>query len=75
MSIEAGIFAPTMEKAKVKQLMMQCGQAAYLVVDSSKLNLMEFSKICDLKDFTGVITDNQMSEAHRQLLKKEVNVI
>lgn len=75
MTIDEGIFAPTIEKAKVKRLMMKCGQTAYLVVDSSKLNHTAFSKICDLKDFTGIITDDRMSEDNRTLLEEETTVI
>ncbi len=75
MTIDEGIFAPTIEKAKVKRLMMKCGQAAYLVVDSSKLNHTAFSKICDLKDFTGIITDNNAGEKELEKLAEHTTVI
>lgn len=75
MTISEGIFAPTIEKAKVKRLMMKCGQAAYLVVDSSKLNHTAFSKICDLKDFTGMITDDSMSQKGLEQIAEQTSVI
>lgn len=75
MTIDEGIFAPTIEKAKVKRLMMKCGQAAYLIVDSSKLNHTAFSKICDLKDFTGIITDNNVEEKELEKLAEHTTVI
>ena len=75
MTISEGIFAPTIEKAKVKRLMMKCGQAAYLVVDSSKLNHTAFSKICDLKDFTGMITDDSMSQKDLEQIAEQTSVI
>lgn len=75
MKIDEGIFAPTIEKAKVKRLMMKCGQAAYLTVDSSKLNHTAFSKICDLKDFTGIITDNNVEEKELEKLAEHTTVI
>lgn len=75
MTIDEGIFAPTIEKAKVKRLMMKCGQAAYLIVDSSKLNHTAFSKICDLKDFTGIITDNNVGEDELEKLAEQTTVI
>ena len=75
MKVDEGIFAPTIEKAKVKRLMMKCGQAAYLIVDSSKLNHTAFSKICDLKDFTGIITDDNVGEEELKQLVKHTTVI
>lgn len=75
MTIDEGIFAPTIEKAKVKRLMMKCGQAAYLIVDSSKMNHTAFSKICDLKDFTGIITDNNVGEKELEKLAEHTTVI
>ncbi|CAD2079713.1 DeoR family regulatory proteins [Jeotgalicoccus coquinae] len=75
MKIDEGIFAPTIEKAKVKRLMMKCGQTAYLIVDSSKLNHTAFSKICDLKDFTGIITDNNVGEEELKQLAEHTTVI
>jgi len=75
MDIDEGIFAPTIEKAKVKRLMMQCGHSAYLVVDSSKLNHTAFSKICELEDFTGIITDDHFDEKTVALLEEKTTVI
>lgn len=70
-----GIYAPTIEKAKVKRLMVECGQTSYLVVDSSKFNHTAFAKICDLNDFTGIITDNSLDEEIRRSLQSATTVI
>lgn len=75
MTIDDGIFAPTIERAKVKRLMMKCGQAAYLVVDSSKLNLTAFSKVSDFSDFTAIITDDQLEQNEREQLAAHTTVI
>ncbi|MBF0754249.1 DeoR/GlpR family DNA-binding transcription regulator [Jeotgalicoccus halotolerans] len=75
MMVDEGIFAPTIEKAKVKRLMMKCGQTAYLVVDSSKLSHTAFSKICDLKDFTGIITDDHIGPNELDRIAEHTAVI
>ncbi|MGO1922298.1 MAG: DeoR/GlpR family DNA-binding transcription regulator [Jeotgalicoccus sp.] len=75
MTIDDGIFAPTIERAKVKRLMMKCGQAAYLVVDSSKLNLTAFAKISDFNDFTAIITDDLLEQNELEQLAVHTTVI
>lgn len=75
MTIDEGIFAPTIERAKVKRLMMKCGQEAYLVVDSSKLNLTSFAKISDFSDFNAIITDDSLEQNERDQLAVHTTVI
>lgn len=75
MTIDEGIFAPTIERAKVKRLMMKCGQEAYLVVDSSKLNLTSFAKISDFSDFNAIITDDSLERNERDQLAVHTTVI
>ena len=75
MTVDEGIFAPTIEKAKVKNLMMECGQAAYLVVDSSKMNHTSFAKISDFSDFTAIITDNLLGKSELEKLSSYTTVI
>lgn len=73
--IDEGIFAPTIQKAKVKRLMMKCGQTAYLVVDSSKFNHTAFSKICDLKDFDGIIVEDSIEHEDMKKLAEQTVVL
>lgn len=75
MTIDEGIFAPTIERAKVKRLMMQCGQTVYLVVDSSKLNHTSFAKISDFSDFNAIITDDSIGNDERDQLAAHTTVI
>ncbi|CDZ98918.1 Glycerol-3-phosphate regulon repressor [Jeotgalicoccus saudimassiliensis] len=75
MMIGEGIFAPTIEKAKVKSLMMDCGQNTYLVVDSSKMNHTSFAKISDFDEFTAIITDDRLSQQEIDALSSYTTVI
>ena len=75
MTLDDGIFAPTIEKAKVKRLMMKCGQAAYLVVDSSKMNHTSFAKISDFSEFNAIITDDLIDQNELEKLASHTTVI
>ncbi|WP_026858820.1 DeoR/GlpR family DNA-binding transcription regulator [Jeotgalicoccus psychrophilus] len=75
MTLDDGIFAPTIEKAKVKRLMMKCGQAAYLVVDSSKMKHTSFAKISDFSDFNAIITDDLIDKNELEKLASHTTII
>ncbi|MCK1977186.1 DeoR/GlpR family DNA-binding transcription regulator [Jeotgalicoccus huakuii] len=75
MDVDEGVYAPTIEKATVKRLMMKCGQVSYLVVDSSKFGSTDFSKVCNLREFSGIITEDSLDEETIELLKQHTTVI
>lgn len=75
MDVDEGVYAPTIEKATVKRLMMKCDQVSYLVVDSSKFGSTDFSKVCNLREFSGIITEDSLDEETIELLKQHTTVI
>ncbi|ADU31416.1 DeoR/GlpR family DNA-binding transcription regulator [Evansella cellulosilytica] len=52
-----GITAPTLDKAKAKQLMIKAAKETWLIADSSKFNKKAFAKVCSLDDIDGIVTD------------------
>ena len=75
LSIEDGIFSPTLEKAKTKSLMIKSSVRSWLVVDSSKVNSTAFAKVCDFEALDGIITDGNMETSDRTKLKDKVRLI
>lgn len=73
---ELEVMTPTIEKMWLKrQMPTQCGKS-YLVVDHSKFGKQAMSKINDLGDYTGVVTDREFSKDEEEKIKKiKVNVI
>lgn len=67
--VEAGITSPTFEKSYVKKLMMNAAEKTWLVADSSKINQRAFSKVCDLKELNGFVTDDQLTEKDKLALQ------
>ncbi|WP_078552565.1 DeoR/GlpR family DNA-binding transcription regulator [Bacillus alkalicellulosilyticus] len=53
----AGITAPTLEKAKVKKMMINAAKETWLISDSSKFGKKAFASVCSLTDLHGIITD------------------
>ncbi|KYG89315.1 transcriptional regulator [[Bacillus] sp. KCTC 13219] len=73
--IDAGITAPTFEKASMKQLMIECAEATLLVVDSSKFDQKSLAKVCDLFSIDGIITDDGIPAQYMETLKEKCEVI
>ncbi|WP_047982089.1 DeoR/GlpR family DNA-binding transcription regulator [Ornithinibacillus contaminans] len=73
--IEAGVTSPAFEKSLVKQLMIQAAETTWLIADSSKINERAFSKVCDLDDLTGFITDDNLSEKARNELSDVIEIL
>ncbi|WP_232225548.1 DeoR/GlpR family DNA-binding transcription regulator [Oceanobacillus manasiensis] len=59
--MEAGVTSPTLEKSLVKKLMIDAAETSWLIADSSKLNQKAFSKVCDLSQVYGLLTDDDIS--------------
>lgn len=72
--LNAGITSPTHEKSFIKQLMIQSAENTWLLADSSKLNQKAFSKVCNLEQLTGFITDNEISDYEKDIYSEFVEI-
>jgi len=73
--IKAGVTTPTLEKAMLKQLMIKAAEATWLVADTTKLDTKAFAKVCDLKELTGFITDDSISDEQTILYTNYIKII
>ncbi|SHG26420.1 DeoR/GlpR family DNA-binding transcription regulator [Ornithinibacillus halophilus] len=73
--LKAGVTSPTFEKSLVKQLMIQSAENTWLLADSSKIQQKAFSKVCDLKEINGFITDNEISIDTKKELSEFIEVL
>ncbi|TSB45751.1 DeoR/GlpR family DNA-binding transcription regulator [Alkalicoccobacillus porphyridii] len=69
-----GVSAPTIEKAKTKQLMIEAAEQTWLVCDGSKFNEKSFAHVCELHELEGVLTDDRLSDLelapyHKNIVK------
>jgi DeoR/GlpR family transcriptional regulator of sugar metabolism len=71
----AGITAPTFEKASIKKLMIEASEKTWLVADSSKFDSKSLTKVADLHDICGVITDQNLPEETTEKLKEYLDVV
>ncbi|WP_035711088.1 DeoR/GlpR family DNA-binding transcription regulator [Salibacterium aidingense] len=55
---KAGVTAPTLEKARIKQLMMKAAAETWMLADSSKFGHTSFVHVSSLKKLDGIITDD-----------------
>ncbi|WP_010097738.1 DeoR/GlpR family DNA-binding transcription regulator [Ornithinibacillus scapharcae] len=72
---ETGITSPTFEKSLVKQLMMDAAERTLLLADSSKIGERAFSKVCDLSDLSGFITDEDIPAEDRMKLAESIEIL
>lgn len=61
----------TIEKAKVKQAIMESSHHRVLVTDTSKFNKRGFAKVCDLKAFDLVIANNNLEIDIKNKIEEE----
>ncbi|SFP36711.1 DeoR/GlpR family DNA-binding transcription regulator [Salibacterium halotolerans] len=54
----AGVTAPTLEKARIKQLMMESAAETWLLADSSKFGQKSFAHVSTLNKLDGIMSDN-----------------
>ncbi len=59
MDMERGITDGNEMFSQVKQMMMRSAKETILAVDSSKFGRVAFSKMCDLKEMSAIITDKK----------------
>lgn len=63
-------------EAWYKKMIFDVANKVYLLVDSSKFNTYDLTEYAHLKQFTGIITDNEIDEKTVAFLKKrDVNLI
>lgn len=72
---EAGITAPTFEKAMIKKQMIQAAETTWLITDSSKFAQKSFSKVCDLDELDGLVTDNGIPREYQEALHEKLDVV
>ncbi|MUK88722.1 DeoR family transcriptional regulator [Ornithinibacillus sp. L9] len=73
--VQAGVTSPTFEKSLVKQLMIQAAESTLLVADSSKIDQKAFSKVCNLSELTGFITDQDISDTMKNELSDSIDIL
>ncbi|MBM0064155.1 DeoR/GlpR family DNA-binding transcription regulator [Alkalicoccobacillus gibsonii] len=62
-----GVTAPTLEKAKMKQLMIEAAEQTWLVCDTSKFNEKSFAHVCELHEVEGIVTDDRLNDEELDL--------
>ncbi|WP_400162666.1 DeoR/GlpR family DNA-binding transcription regulator [Brevibacillus sp. TJ4] len=73
--LEAGVTAPTFEKASIKQRMLEAAESTWLVADSSKFDQKSFTKVCDLSLLDGWITDDELSDEDEAKAREHLKVV
>nr|WP_137791329.1 DeoR/GlpR family DNA-binding transcription regulator [Bacillus sp. E(2018)] len=71
----AGVTAPTFEKAAIKKLMIEASEKTWLVADSSKFDQKSLTKVCDLNQIHGLITDQHLTDETKQMLNECLEVV
>ncbi|SCP99426.1 DeoR/GlpR family DNA-binding transcription regulator [Anaerobium acetethylicum] len=70
------VLTPTIDKVFLKRMIMKNCKQTFIAVDDSKFNKKAMSKVADLADYTGVITDHQFTESElARLAKAGVKII
>lgn len=70
----SGITAPTMEKALVKKMMIAATRQSWIVADSTKFNKQAFAKVCSLEEITGILTDDRLPDADRDIFEQKAMI-
>ncbi|WP_246516477.1 DeoR/GlpR family DNA-binding transcription regulator [Salicibibacter cibarius] len=61
---EGKVRTPSIEKANIKQLMIEAANETWLLADHSKFDHKTFAHVCHLEELEGIITDEQMKARH-----------
>ncbi|MTI13220.1 DeoR/GlpR family DNA-binding transcription regulator [Sansalvadorimonas verongulae] len=73
--LRRGVTTPTERRCSIKQKMIERAVTSILVADSDKYGRFSFHKICDLKRFDLVITDDRLdASSHEALSEAGVDV-
>lgn len=73
--LEQGITAPTFEKAIIKQKMIETAERTYILADNSKFNKRSYSKVCNLSEVKGIVTDDKIQAAIMKEYSKIVKIL
>ncbi|WP_096437508.1 DeoR/GlpR family DNA-binding transcription regulator [Alteribacter populi] len=69
---QSGVTAPTLEKAKIKQMMRHAAKETWVIADSSKFNRKSFASVCSLEEVEGIITDEHVEEINIEAYHDQV---
>ena len=73
---KSGIFTPSVEEARLNEIMIEVSKEVILLVDSSKFKRRSFAFICSINDIDKVITDDKITDDDKKrLLDAGVEVI
>ncbi|WP_281645725.1 DeoR/GlpR family DNA-binding transcription regulator [Parendozoicomonas sp. Alg238-R29] len=73
--LRRGVTTPTERRCAMKNKMIERSDTSILVADSEKYSRYSFHKICDLKKFDLIITDDRLSSpAHEALSEAGIDV-
>ncbi len=73
---KSGIFTPSVEEARLNEIMIEVSKEVILLADSSKFKRRSFAFICSITDIDKVITDDKIHpEDKKRLLDAGVEVI
>ena len=73
--VNAGVTAPTFEKALIKRMMMEAAEQTWLLADSSKFNKKAFSTVCSFESLEGMITDSKHDISDREKYEEQVMLL
>jgi DeoR family transcriptional regulator of aga operon len=73
---KSGIFTPSVEEARLNEIMIEVSKEVILLADSSKFKRRSFAFICSINDIDKVITDDKITDDDKKrLLDAGVDVI
>lgn len=73
---KSGVFTPSVEEARLNEIMIEVSKEVILLVDSSKFKRRSFAFICSINDIDKVITDDKITDDDKKrLLDAGVEVI
>ncbi|WP_227002622.1 DeoR/GlpR family DNA-binding transcription regulator [Salicibibacter kimchii] len=61
---EGEVRTPSIEKSKIKKLMIEAASETWLLADHSKYGHKTFAYVCHLEELKGIITDERMQARH-----------
>ncbi|WP_027965290.1 DeoR/GlpR family DNA-binding transcription regulator [Halalkalibacillus halophilus] len=72
---ENGLTAPAVEKASLKNLMIDYSNEQWLLADSSKFNKKSFATVCDLSHVSGVITNESIPKELKLKYEEKIRIV
>jgi DeoR family transcriptional regulator of aga operon len=66
---KSGIFTPSVEEARLNEIMIEVSKEVILLADSSKFKRRSFAFICSINDIDKVITDDKITSDDKKRLQ------